>query len=266
MISSASSRVSGRIEVPAMAVGVFGPIVLANPVAVVDLEDREIVRVDAGRVAECERLPRHGLPRNVPPEIDDRKAAFAQSVRHIAPVEKRAALGEGGAIGVVAGRRRREVAQAPWPAVQRVVTMHDVDRLLHLLPSIKAPPAPVARDRTDVVVECPDKAGTGPLANNGSAVRVVAAHDQVVVQPVEIGNLDGTLDQLKAVGIERVGMDTGVVDRHQPLVQLDTFPRAVIAVIVPAQEQPAIAVERAFDRFRKIGELSGMHRVGLFSR
>ena len=269
LISSASSQVSAGKAIPAMIVGVFRQVVLADPIAVEDLEDHEIVRMHAGGIAEPERLGRHRLRGDVPPEVDDREAAFPQSARHVRLAEERLALGQQGAIGVVARRRLRQVAQAPRSAGQRVVAVHHVDRRLHLLPAADTAPAPVAGDRADVVIEGRDQSGAGLLPNVGGAVRVVTAHDLIVVEKVDIRTTDGTLDQLEAIGVEREALRplpaAPVMDRHLPLLQIGAFPGAVIAVAVPAHEHLAVTVERALYRGRQVGERAGTNRVGLCS-
>ena len=248
-----------------MIVGIFREVVLAGPIAVVDLEDHEIVGMHGGGIAEPERFGRHGLRGDVPPEVDDREAAFRQSARHIALVEERLSLGQRRAIGVVAGRRLGQVAQAARPAGQRVVAVHHVDRRLHLLPALDTSPAPIAGDRADIVVEGRDQTGAGLLPDDVGAVRVIAAHDLVVVEEVDRRLLHGALDQLEAVDVERVALcpcqAARVTNRHPPRFEIGAFPGAVIAVAVPPHEHLAVAMERALHRRRQVGELSGSKGV-----
>ncbi len=193
-----------------------------------------------------------------------------QSPRRVRLVEERLALRQRAAVGVVAGRRLEQVAQAPRSAGQGVVAVHHVDRRLDLLPALDAAPAAVAGDRADVVVEGRDQAGAGLLTDDGGAVGVIATHDPVVVEEVDVRRRDGARDQLEAVGVERVAPcarpAAGVVHGHLPLFQVGAFPGAVVAVAVAAHEHLAVAMERALHRCREVRERPGAHRVGLLSR
>ena len=196
----------------------FRIVVLADPVGIVDLEDHEIVRVQAGRVAERKRMGGDRLVGDVAPEIDDGEPARGESTLHLRRVEQRFAVGKQGAVGVVAGRRPGQIAQPLRRAGQGVVTMHHVQRRLDLLPAFDMAPAPVAGDRADVVVEGRDEARAACLRNDLLAVRVVAAHDLVVVEKVDVGTGHQAVEPFEAVGPERQALGrrqtARVVNRH----------------------------------------------------
>ena len=219
----------------------------------------------AGRVAERKRMGGHRLPGDVAPEIDDREAARGEHALHLCLVEEGVAIRQRGAISVVDGRRLRQVAQPLRRTGQRVVAVHDVRGSLHLLPALDAAPAATARRRADVVVEGGDMARAARLPDDVDAVRVVAAHDLVVVEKVDVGSRQGAFEQLEAVGgqrpVLRFCQAARVMHRHLAIFRIGAVPAGVIAIAVPAREHLAVAIERALDGRRQVAERADPSRT-----
>ena len=137
-----------------------------------------------------------------------------------------------------------------------------------MLPALDPAPAPIARRRPHVVVEGGDVARTARRADDVRAVRVVGTHDPVVVEKIDVGRRHRAFEHLEAIGAQRAPLRARqaprVVNRHLPVLKIETRPVAVVALTVPAREHLAIAIERVLDRRRQIPEFAGANRLGLY--
>ena len=126
--------------------------------------------------------------------------------------------------------------------------MHHVQRRLDLLPALDMALAPIAGDRADVVVEGRDEARAARLRDDLLAVRVVAAHDLVVVEKVDAGAGHRAVEPFEAVGPERQALGrrqaARVANRHPAPFHDGALPGAVIAAAVAPGEHLAVAVKR----------------------
>src|SRR5262245_36528965 len=118
---------------------------------------------------------------------------------------------------------------------------------LHLLPADDALAALLAARRAHVVIEgedlrpnrCGDERGT---------MRVVAAHDFVVIEEFEAAAVERTLDELEPVGRERAPLVTGkrttVGDGKLPRCEVHAAESMIAALRVTPGEHLAVAKER----------------------
>ena len=104
------------------------------------------------------------------------------------------------------------------------------------------------------MVERRDVAGACRLPDDVRALRVIGAHNLIVMQKVDVRRRAGSLEQFEAVGFERAPLRAfqaaRVMNRHLPRFHIDADPGDVIAADVAAGEHLAVAIERALDRRR----------------
>ena len=91
--------------------------------------------------------------------------------------------------------------------------------------------------------------GAASLENDLLAMGIVLPKHLIVVEEVDAGTRQGTVQQLEPVALERrplvAGEEAGILDRHLVRLEVYALPFVIAAVLVPTCQYLAVAHQRA---------------------